>query len=157
MVVGSDSASMPSFFRRFRRGNSSRNSPNENRGPFPKPSAAPNPEPKAPVETSAPGTIQELLAMQHLQPGKYGPVAKADNGSGKVQQILECIAELSTSPLEDQQIALALIGRLEGLHQAAVQQLQQDPEASHRSITLWSIDADRLLHSRNMLTNVDLG
>ena len=95
--------------------------------------------------------------MQHLQPCAYGPVAKADQGSGKVQQVLELIAELSTSPLEDQQIALALIGRLEGLHQAVVQQYQQDPEANHRSITLWSIDSDRLLHARNMLSNVDLG
>ena len=95
--------------------------------------------------------------MQHLQPCTYGPVAKAGECSGKVQRVLGLIAELSTSPLEDQQIALALIGRLEGLHQAVVQQFQQDPEANHRSITLWSIDADRLLHARNMLSNVDLG
>jgi hypothetical protein len=148
---------MASFFGRFRRVNSSKPDPSENRGPFPKPSEVSQPEPEAAAETSTPGTIQELLAMQHLQPCAYGPVAKADKGSGKVQQVLELIAELSTSPLEDQQIALALIGRLEGLHQAVVQQFQQDPEANHRSITLWSIDSDRLLHARNMLANVDLG
>ena len=65
--------------------------------------------------------------------------------------------ELRTSPSEDQQIALALIGRLEELHQAVVQQLQQDPDASHRQIIHWSIDSDRLLHARNLLANVDLG
>jgi hypothetical protein len=148
---------MASFFKHFRRGHSSTPDPSENRGPFPKPSEVSQPEPEAAPETPTPGTIQELLAMQQLQLTTYGPVAKADKGSGKVQQVLELIAELSTSPLEDQQIALALIGRLEGLHQAVVHQFQQDPEANHRSITLWSIDADRLLHARNMLSNVDLG
>ncbi|QVV67994.1 hypothetical protein [Synechococcus sp. LA31] len=148
---------MASFFKRFRHSNNFKPDPNENRGPFPKPSEIAQPEPEVAAETSTPGTIQELLAMQHLQPCAYGPVAKADEGSGKVQEVLGLIAELSTSPLEDQQIALALIGRLEGLHQAVVQQFQQDPEANHRSISLWSIDSDRLLHARNMLANVDLG
>ncbi len=64
---------------------------------------------------------------------------------------------LSSSPREDQQIALALIGRLEALHQAVVRELQADHGASRPLISLWSVDADRLLHARNMLSNVDLG
>ena len=74
-----------------------------------------------------------------------------------IRQRRAAALEPAASPLEDQQIALALIGRLKSLHQAVVQQLQQDPEASHSQITHWSIDSDRLLHARNMLANVDLG
>jgi len=57
----------------------------------------------------------------------------------------------------NQQIALALISRLEALHQAVVHDLHGNPEASHQLITRWSVDADRLMHGRNMLGNVDLG
>jgi len=64
---------------------------------------------------------------------------------------------LSTSPRENQQIALALISRLEALHQAVVHDLHGNPEVSHQLITRWSVDADRLMHARNMLGNVDLG
>jgi len=108
-------------------------------------------------DIAVPSTIQALVVLQEIQPNNYGPVAKSESGSGKVHEALRRIMELSTSPLEDQQIALALIGRLESLHQAVVQQLQQDPDASHSQITHWSIDSDRLLHVRNMLANVDLG
>jgi hypothetical protein len=144
---------MASFFKPFRRdGRPSRPS-----GEQPKPEKAPSPLPAGNPETRVPTTIQELLALQEIQPNNYGPVAKSDGDSGKVQEALRRIMDLSTSPLEDQQIALALIGRLESLHQAVVQQLQQDPDASHGQITHWSIDSDRLLHARNMLANVDLG
>jgi hypothetical protein len=144
---------MAKFFNPFRRdGRSSRPS-----GEQPKPENAPSHLPVDNPEAKVPTTIQELLALQEIQPNNYGPVAKSESSSGKVQEALSRILELSTSPLEDQQIALALIGRLEGLHQAVVQQLQQDPEASHSQITHWSIDSDRLLHARNMLANVDLG
>ena len=104
-----------------------------------------------------PGTIQQLLAIQELQPAIYGPVAKADDASSKVQAVLEQVMALSTSPCDDQQIALALIGRLEALHQAVVRELQADHGASRPLISRWSVDADRLLHARNMLSNVDLG
>lgn len=144
---------MATFFNPFRRDRRSDRPSDEQ----PKPEKAPshlsvdNPEAKVPT------TIQELLALQEIQPNNYGPVAKSESDSSKVQEALRRIMELSTSPLDDQQIALALIGRLESLHQAVVQQLQQDPDASHSQITHWSIDSDRLLHARNMLTNVDLG
>jgi hypothetical protein len=144
---------MATFFNPFRRDSRSNRHPGEQ--PNPEMGAShqriDNPDAKVPT------TIQELLALQEIQPNNYGPVAKSESDSSKVQEALRRIMELSTSPLEDQQIALALIGRLESLHQAVVQQLQQDPDASHSQITHWSIDSDRLLHARNMLTNVDLG
>ncbi len=144
---------MATFFNPFRRDRRS----NRPSAEHPKPETAPSDLPVDNPEAKVPTTIQELLALQEIQPNNYGPVAKSESSSGKVQEALSRILELSTSPLEDQQIALALIGRLESLHQAVVQQLQQDPEASHSQITHWSIDSDRLLHARNMLANVDLG
>jgi hypothetical protein len=144
---------MATFFNPFRRdGRSNRPS-----GEQPKPEMVSSHLPVDNPEAKVPSTIQALLALQEIQPNHYGPVAKSESDSGKVQEALRRIMDLSTTPLEDQQIALALIGRLERLHQAVVQQLQQDPEASHSQITHWSIDSDRLLHARNMLANVDLG
>jgi hypothetical protein len=144
---------MATFFNPFRRdGRSNRPS-----GEQPKPETAPSHLPADNHEAKVPTTIHELLALQEVQPNNYGPVTKSESDSGKVQEALRRIMDLSTSPLGDQQIALALIGRLERLHQAVVQQLQQDPDASHSQITPWSIDSDRLLHARNMLANVDLG
>ena len=144
---------MATFFNPFRRDSRSNRQSGEPTNLEQVPLHKPDENPGAKVPT----TIQELLALQELQPNNYGPVAKSESDSSKVQEALGRIMELSTSPLEDQQIALALIGRLESLHQAVVQQLQQDQDASHSQITHWSIDSDRLLHARNMLANVDLG
>ena len=144
---------MATFFNPFRRDRRS----DRPSGEQPMPETAPSHLPVDNPEANVPNTIQRLMALQEIQPNNYGPVAKSESDSGKIQEALRRIMELSTSPLEDQQIALALIGRLESLHQAVVQQLQQDPEASHSQITHWSIDSDRLLHARNMLANVDLG
>jgi hypothetical protein len=109
------------------------------------------------VDSTVPETIQQLLAIQERQPSSFAPVASMEIESGKVKELLEHIMLLSTSPWEDQQIALALISRLEALHQAVVHDLHGNPEASHQLITRWSVDADRLMHARNMLGNVDLG
>jgi hypothetical protein len=144
---------MATFFNPFRRDRTS----DQPSGEHPQPEKAQSDLSAENPDVAVPSTIQALLALQEIQPNNYGPVAKSESDSGKVQEALRRIMDLSTSPLEDQQIALALIGRLESLHQAVVQQLQQDPEASHSQITHWSIDSDRLLHARNMLANVDLG
>jgi hypothetical protein len=144
---------MATFFNPFRRDGRS-NRPSDEQ---PKPETAPSHLPDDNPEAKVPTTIQELLVLQEIQPNNYGLVPKLESDSGKVQEALRRIMELRISPLEDQQIALALIGRLEELHQAVVQQLQHDPDASHRQITHWSIDSDRLLHARNVLANVDLG
>jgi hypothetical protein len=155
---------MPSFFNPFRRDCREQQDMNTLHNPSNPIQAEPQLPAREPADDrtqapadGVPGTIQQLLAIQEVQPSSHGPVAKTDGESKKVQAVLEQVMALSTSPWEDQEIAIALICRLEALHQGVVNDLHCDFNASHQLISRWSVDTDRLMHARNMLSNVDLG
>jgi len=102
-----------------------------------------------------PDSPQELLAMQKGS-GELPPDASAALASPKVREVLDRIAGLDTTSADDKQIALALLRKLEDLHDEIVEELRQDPEAPHSQIIAWSIDADRLTRARILLESVDL-
>ena len=76
--------------------------------------------------------------------------------SAKVREVLDRIDRLETNSAEDRLIALALLRKLEDLHDEIVEELRDDPEAPHSQIIAWSIDADRLTRARILLESVDL-
>ena len=101
-----------------------------------------------------PNSPEELLAMQ--EGARQRPEKPERQRSAKVKQVLELIESLTTSALEDQQIALALVAHLENHHDTVVKELQDDEDAAHGQIVAWAIDADRLMRCRVLLDSVDL-
>ena len=75
-----------------------------------------------------PCSPQELMAMQaERQPRPDKPKRGVDPLSPGARQVLDLITALNSSPLEQQQIALSLVRRLEGFHDAVVEEMQQNP------------------------------
>ena len=70
--------------------------------------------------------------------------------------MLDLIDRLDNSAAQDLEIALRLVARLESFHDAMVEELRDDPEASHNQLIAWAIDADRLLRARLLLESIDL-
>ncbi|MEB3319547.1 MAG: hypothetical protein VKI63_01230 [Cyanobium sp.] len=91
-----------------------------------------------------------------VQPRADTPGRGGDPLSPEALQVLDLIAALDSSPLEQLQIALSLVRRFEGFHDAVVEEMQQDAHASHPQIVAWAIDAERLMHGRMLLENVSL-
>jgi hypothetical protein len=109
-------------------------------------------EPGAEFSLAIPDSPQQLLAMQKGE----GAVPAPPTSSPRVLEVLERINALETTSAEDKQIALALLRKLEDLHDEIVEELRDDPEAPHSQIIAWSIDADRLTRARILLESVDL-
>ena len=101
-----------------------------------------------------PNSPQELISMQENKPDY--PEKNERQRSEKVKEIMELIDKLDTSPLDDQQIAIALISSLEQYHDDVVERMRDDSDAKHSQIASWAVDADRLMHCRYMLSSVDL-
>ena len=129
------------------------------------------------VAVGIPNTPQDLIAMQNDDnstgnstgnaagnaPGNASdnerrerPEKPEKQKSAKVNEVLELISKLDTSSLDDQQIALTLVRRLESFHDGVVEEMREDDNAEHSQIIAWSIDADRLMRSRMLLESIDL-
>ena len=108
----------------------------------------------APQGTGIPNTPEELIAMQENKPER--PEKSERQPSAKAKQVLDLIKTLATSAAEDQEIALTLVRRLESFHDEVVAEMKDDAEAKHSLVAAWAIDADRLMHCRIFLENVDL-
>jgi hypothetical protein len=104
---------------------------------------------------TAPASPADLIAMQdrfvHPRPEK-----PERQPSANVEEVLDLIDRLDNSAAEDLEIALRLVARLESFHDAMVEELRDDPEASHNQLIAWAIDADRLLRARLLLESIDL-
>ena len=109
-------------------------------------------EPGAEFSLAIPDSPQQLLAMQKGE----GAMPALPTSSPRVLEVLERINALETTSAEDKQIALALLRKLEDLHDEIVEELRDDPEAPPSQIIAWSIDADRLTRARILLESVDL-
>ena len=72
-------------------------------------------------------------------------------------EVLELIKTLSTSPADDQAIALSLLNKLEDFHDQVVSEMADDNAAKHTQIISWAVDADRLYQARLLLQNVEIG
>jgi hypothetical protein len=105
---------------------------------------------------SIPASPAELIAMQN-ESSKPRPEKPERHTSAKLTQIIELIDKLDTKAAEDLEIASRLVRRLETLHDEVVDDMRDDPEASHNQIICRAIDADRLMQARILLGNVDLG
>ena len=105
--------------------------------------------------SAIPNTPQELIVMQNANRSDR-PEKPIRQQSAKVSQVLDLIERLDTTAGEDQQIALSLVRHLERFHDEVVDEMQNDPEANHKQLTAWSIDADRMMRSRILLESVDL-
>lgn len=116
------------------------------------PGREPSGEPGADHPLAIPDSPQQLLAMQK----GHGSDPAPPTSSPRVLEVLERINALETTSAEDKQIALALLRKLEDLHDEIVEELRDDPEAPHSQIIAWSIDADRLTRARILLESVDL-
>lgn len=108
----------------------------------------------APVGAGIPNSPQELMAMQENKPER--PEKPERQQSAKVKEVLDLIDRLDIDAGEDQQIALALVRRLESLHDGVVEEMKDDSDAKHSQIIRWSVDADRLYRARMLLESVDL-
>jgi hypothetical protein len=113
------------------------------------------------VAAGIPNTPQDLIAMQSNDNAPDNdrterPEKPEKQKSAKVNEVLELIAKLDTSSLEDQQIALSLVRGLENFHDSVVEDMRDDNDAKHSQIIAWSIDADRLMRSRMLLESIDL-
>ncbi|WP_254988593.1 hypothetical protein [Cyanobium sp. ATX 6E8] len=108
----------------------------------------------APVGAGIPSTPQELIAMQENKPER--PEKPERQQSAKVKEVLDLLEKLDTSAAEDQQIALALVRKLETFHDEVVDEMKGDADAKHTQIVSWAVDADRLYRSRMLLESVDL-
>jgi hypothetical protein len=108
----------------------------------------------APVGAGIPNSPQELIAMQENKPQR--PEKPERQTSAKVKEVLDLIEKLDTVPAEDQQIALALVRKLENFHDEVVDEMKGDADAKHSQIVSWAVDADRLYRCRMLLENVDL-
>jgi hypothetical protein len=84
------------------------------------------------------------------------PVKSEHQPSAKVQQVLELINTLDTTPVEDQQIARAIVRQLESYHDEVVEEMKDDSDARHSQIVSWAVDADRLYRCRVLLESIDL-
>ncbi|MCP9911196.1 hypothetical protein KBZ15_14985 [Cyanobium sp. BA20m-p-22] len=107
-----------------------------------------------PVGRGIPNTPQELMAMQENKPER--PEKSERQPSAKAKQVLDLIKTLATTAAEDQEIALTLVRRLESFHDDVVAEMKDDAEAKHSLVAAWAFDADRLMHCRIFLENVDL-
>lgn len=109
--------------------------------------------PLQPSAAGIPGSPEQLIAMQasEQRPGKPGR-----EQSAKVKAVFDRIEQLETSALDDQQIALFLISKLEAFHDEIVVQMEDDTGAPHSEIVAWAIDADRLMRARMLLESVTL-
>lgn len=121
----------------------------------PGPQANPPVDPLAWTGAGTPNTPQELIAMQANLPAS-AEEPEPQQGSDKVQAVLQVLEDLVTNPAEDQQIALFLLRRLENFHDLVVSELKRDDDAKHSQIVSWAVDADRLYRSRMLLETVDL-
>ncbi len=108
----------------------------------------------APQGVGIPNTPEELIAMQENKSER--PEKPDQEQSAKAKQVLDLIKMLATSAAEDQEIALALVRRLESFHDDVVAEMKDDAEAKHSQIVSCAVDADRLMHCRIFLENVDL-
>lgn len=104
-----------------------------------------------------PNTPDDLIAMQESEPRGNRPEKPERKRSEKVSQVLELIKTLSTSPADDQAIALSLLNKLEGFHDQVVSEMADDNAAKHTQIISWAVDADRLYQARLLLQNVEMG
>jgi hypothetical protein len=104
---------------------------------------------------AAPASPADLIAMQERF-SSARPEKPERLPSAKVEQVLDLIDRLDNSAAEDLEIALRLVSRLESFHDAMVEELRDDPEASHNQLIAWAIDADRLMRARLLLESVDL-
>lgn len=111
------------------------------------------------VSQDVPNTLDELIAMQQNESSEHGRSEKperCDKVTYKVKQALALIHQLETSDAEDLEIALTLVRQLEEMHDKVVIEMKEDTEAKHGQIAAWAVDADRLMHSRIFLENIDL-
>jgi hypothetical protein len=108
----------------------------------------------SPTDDSSPipDSAEALIAMQ--QP--HRPEKPERPQSAKVQEVLDLISNLDTTHGEDLQIALAIVGNLERMHDEVVEDLESDEDARHSQIIRWAIDGDRLYRSRLLLESIDL-
>lgn len=108
----------------------------------------------APVSGGIPSSPQQLIDMQENKPER--PEKPERQQSAKVKEVLDLLETLDTGAAEDQQIALALVRRLESFHDNVVEEMQEDESAKHSQLVSWAIDADRLMRCRMLLDSVDL-
>lgn len=92
--------------------------------------------------------------MQEKKPER--PEKPERQQSAKVKEVLDLIEKLDTSAAEDQQVALALVRKLENVHDEVVDEMRGDADAKHTQIISWAVDADRLYRARMLLDSVDL-
>jgi hypothetical protein len=109
------------------------------------------------VSGHIPNTPNDLIAMQESEPRANRPEKPERKRSEKVTQVLELIKTLSTSPADDQAIALSLLNKLEDVHDQVVSEMADDNAAKHTQIISWAVDADRLYQARLLLQNVEMG
>lgn len=102
-----------------------------------------------------PASPAQLIAMQN-EASKPRPEKPERQTSANVTQVMELIDKLDTKAAEDLEIAYRLVRRLESFHDEVVDDMRDDPEASHNQLISWAIDADRLMQARILLGNVDL-
>ena len=102
-----------------------------------------------------PASPAQLIAMQN-EASKPRPEKPEHQTSANVTQVMELIDKLDTKAAEDLEIAYRLVRRLESFHDEVVDDMRDDPEASHNQLISWAIDADRLMQARILLGNVDL-
>jgi hypothetical protein len=102
-----------------------------------------------------PSSPAELIAMQN-DANKPRPEKPERTPSANVTQVMELIDKLDTKAAEVLEIAFSLVRRLEGFHDAVVDEMRKDDDASHNQMIAWAIDADRLMQARILLGHVDL-
>lgn len=104
---------------------------------------------------AVPSSPEALIAMQDRasQPHPEKPERQT---SANVIEVMELIDRLDTRAAEDLEIAFRLVRRLERFHDDVVDEMRNNPEASHNQLICWAIDADRLMQARTLLGNVDL-
>lgn len=110
-----------------------------------------------PLNADIPNSPEDLIAMQDTPPRPNRPEKPERKRSEKVTQVLDLIKSLSTSPADDQAIALSLLNKLEDFHDQVVSELAEDEDAKHTQIVSWAVDADRLYQARLLLQNVEMG
>lgn len=107
-----------------------------------------------PGAACTPDSPEQLIAMQHKS--NDHPEKPERHSSPNLKQVLELIDRLNTEPVDDQEIALAMVRKLEGFHDSVVEEMRDDPDAKHSQLVCWAIDADRLMRCRVLLESVDL-
>jgi hypothetical protein len=72
------------------------------------------------------------MAMQENKPVRPETQERLQSVKGK--QVLDLIEQLETNGAEDQEIALALVRRLENFHDEVVEEMKNDSDARHSQI-----------------------